>query len=156
EVIRGRRRTWSAPLQRSGAPRISRRGASAQPAVYEVIKKDELHRPCQQCRDSNELVNRDHRLHGIRDESLVATDIPGKSQIVKRHESAISAYERQHEVGLTESLVHHAAVHFRKPKIGARKDSEYRRDPHDHVKVPNYEISGVKHDVEAGLRQKKS
>src|ERR1700724_3827556 len=94
----------------------------------------------------DEFVHRNKRLHVIRCERLVTTDIAGQSDVMERHEDGVRAYKCQPEMDLADSLVHHASEHLREPEIGPGKDPEHRGHPHHHVEVPDHEISSMQQD----------
>src|SRR5579862_1794930 len=73
-----------------------------------------------------------------------------------RHKNAINADKRQPEMPLAESVVHHAAVHFREPEISGCKHSEDRGHRHHKVKMSHHEVRCMQIDIQGWLRKKEA
>src|SRR5437764_10997618 len=72
---------------------------------------------------------------------------------VHRREDRVNTEEGEIEVDLAESLVQHATEHFREPIERAGEHAENGCHSHDHVEVPDHEISIMKIEVERGLAE---
>src|SRR5205807_8547406 len=71
------------------------------------------------------------------------------------HEDSVDTYEGQTEVPLAERFIHHAAEHFREPKIGAGKNPEHGCDGHHKMEVSHNEIRSMQIGVQRRLCEKK-
>src|SRR5579863_9919369 len=98
----------------------------------------------------------DQRLQIVVHKSLVAANIARNSQIVEGHEDAVCADKGKPEVNLAQSLVHHAAEHFREPEVRSAENAENGRNRHHQMEVSHHEVGGVKHDVNRGLCQEEA
>src|SRR5438132_1346562 len=56
---------------------------------------------------------------------------------MKRHENAVRADEREPEMKLTESFIHHPAGHFGEPEICARQNAEDVASPNHVAEEPD-------------------
>src|SRR5271170_2411810 len=85
KVVVGRR-CGRAPFERRAFPWIVSRSVLApEPAVDQVVKENQLGKPSEQRRYSDELMNGNQRDEVIVGESLVAAYVAGDSQVVERH-----------------------------------------------------------------------
>src|SRR2546429_4711061 len=147
KIVKWRRRCGR-PFQRSSLPRILWCGRTLEPAINQVVEKDQLRRTSNKCRDADELVQRQQRLQVIVYEGGITANVSGKTQKMKRHEDTVDTDERDPEMYFAQSVIHHAAGHFWEPEIGPGENAEDRRNPHDHVEMADDKISSVKIDVQ--------
>src|ERR1700681_2220945 len=57
---------------------------------------------------------------------------------------------------LAKGFIHHSSGHFWEPEICSGEDSKHRGNSHDQMEVADNEVSGMKHDIDGRLSQKKS
>src|SRR6266480_4460691 len=88
KIVKWRRRCGR-PFQRSSLPRILWCGRTLEPAVNQVVEKDQLRRTSNKCPDADELVQRQQRLQVIVYEGGITADVSGKTQKMKRHEDTV-------------------------------------------------------------------
>ena len=69
-------------------------------------------------------------------------------EIVHGQESAIEENERQNEMNLAPSLVHHAAEHFWEPEVDRSEYAEKTSAEQHIVNVGHYEISVVDKEID--------
>src|SRR5690348_5012102 len=93
-----RRRRSHRPLQRCRIPRIGGSALSLVHTPEQIEYEDELHGPCDQRRDSNELMQRNKWKQKVIAEYCVTAWIPGETQQMHGHEDAIDAEESEPEV----------------------------------------------------------
>ena len=151
-------RRWrgGAPLQRRAFPRIIWRRLAPEPAMNQVVEKNQLCRSRNESSNRDPAVHRNQRLQEIIRKRRVAADISGHSQVMEGHKDAIRAYEAEPEMKLPQSFVHHSSGHLGEPEVGCRKDAEHGSDTHHHVEVADHEVSGMEHDVDRGLSQEEA
>src|ERR1700687_3601625 len=153
-VPRWRRR--NTPLERRSVPRVFRSRRTLITAIYQIEDEDELRCARAECRDGDELVQRQQRSSIIIYERRITPHVAHQSEVMERHENAIGANEGEPEMKLAQGFVHHPAGHLAEPEVRAGKDAENRRHAHHHVEMADHEIRGVQHDVDRGLSQEKA
>src|SRR5271155_2349331 len=156
KVIVRRRCRRRAPLQGRGLPRVGGRDPSPKSAMDQVVQKYELSQSGQNRSHRDEPVQGDQRLGIVVDESLVAADASCNSQIGKRHKDAIGTDKGEPEVNLAQSFAHHATKHLGKPEISSSENTKDGCYPHHQMKVSDYEVGGVQHNVDRRLRQEET
>ena len=136
-----RRRRRDIPLQRSGLPGVLARSLALEHAPNEIEVEDQLHRDRCDRRYRYEHHERMQILQiFILSKLRKATRHADQAHNVHRHEDAVHANERDPEVQLTESFIHHAAKHLREPEIGGCKHAEDRSNTHHEMKVSQHDI----------------
>src|SRR6266478_5759935 len=151
-----RRRRRRAPLQRSALPRIIWRRLAPEPAVNQVVEKNQLRHTRNESSNGDPSMHRDPRLQEVIRERRVAADIPGHSQVMEWHEDAIRAREAEPEMNFSQGLIHHSSGHLGEPEVSCREDAKHSRDAHHHVEMADHEVSRVEHDIDRRLSQEEA
>src|ERR1700720_2251578 len=86
EIVMRGRGGGRAPLQRSRFPRIIAGWRASEPAVDQVIHKDQLGSAGDEGGDGDELMHRNERSHKVSYKCRIAAYISGHTQVMEWHE----------------------------------------------------------------------
>src|SRR5690606_18381284 len=119
------------PFQGVRSPRVERRQLATEHAVEKVEQEDELRRQRDNRRDTHQIIEVGESTKRLEvGERAIASGESGDTDVVHREEDQVDTGERNPEVDVDETSVHHRAGHFGGSVINTGESPEEGRASH--------------------------